>query len=161
SIAYGVTDGMATSETNGGGDPAGTRASDGRLWFPTIEGVAIFDPRVAAARTPPVVVEQVAIDGVVHAAPIAALDVPARARRRETRYAGLSRAAPERVRFRYTLDGYDAGWVDAGARRVAYYTSLPPGRYRFRVIASNGEGVWSTTGAGIDVRQRPRVYQML
>jgi DNA-binding NtrC family response regulator/ligand-binding sensor domain-containing protein len=160
SVGYGTADGMTVSETNGGAQPAGCRTSDGRLWFPTIGGIAVFDPRRMTKGTPPlVVIEQVMVDGAAIPASSGSIDVPAGTRSLEIRYTGLSLGAPERTRFRYALEGYDPGLVDAGTRRVAYYTSLPPRRYRFHVIAANAEGVWNETGVSIPVRWRPRFYQ--
>jgi signal transduction histidine kinase len=93
--------------------------------------------------------------------PVRELSLSPGARRFEFRYAGLSFIAPQKVRFRYKLDGFDHDWVDAGSRRVAYYTNLPPKRYRFRVLAANNDGVWSETGAELDLRLRPHYYQTL
>jgi diguanylate cyclase (GGDEF)-like protein len=77
----------------------------------------------------------------------------------EIRYTALSFLAPDRVFFRYKLEGYDEQWVEAGTRRTAYYTALPPRRYRFRVEACNNDGVWNRAGAGFEFRLRPRLYQ--
>jgi diguanylate cyclase (GGDEF)-like protein len=77
----------------------------------------------------------------------------------EFHYAGLSFVAPKKIRFRYRLEGFDEGWIDAGGRRRAYYTNLPPGEYRFQVTASNKDGVWNPEGASIDFRLRPYLYQ--
>jgi signal transduction histidine kinase len=74
-------------------------------------------------------------------------------------YAGLSFTAPQKVRYRYMLEGFDKGWTEAGTRRAAYYTSLPPGRYTFRVQAANNDGVWNTTGAALKFDLRPHFYQ--
>jgi len=77
----------------------------------------------------------------------------------EIQYAALSFLEPERVRFRYRLEGFDQGWVDAGSRRVAYYTNMPPGAYVFRVIAANNDGVWNETGAAFPFELRPHFYR--
>ena len=79
----------------------------------------------------------------------------------EFHYTALSFLFPERVRFRFMLEGFDREWVDAGARRVAYYTNLPPGSYRFRVAASNGDGIWSEPGASFALELSPRFYQTI
>ncbi len=159
SIGYGVADGMDVNETNGGAQPAGIRTPDGRLWFPTIGGLAVFDPARNLNRVaPPVVIEQVIVDGRPLADP-SEIEIAAGSHRVDIRYTGLSLSAPERVRFRYTLEGYDPAPVDAGTRRVAYYTNLPPGRYRFRVTAANSDGVWNDAGAVVALRQVPRFYQ--
>ncbi len=82
-------------------------------------------------------------------------------RRFEFRYAGMSFIAPQKVRFRYKLDGFDRDWVDAGTRRAAYYTNLPPGKYRFHVLACNNDGVWNENGASLDFRLKPHFYQTI
>jgi len=71
----------------------------------------------------------------------------------------LSFVAPQKVRFRYKLDGVDRDWVDAGTRRTAYYTNIPPGRHIFRVMAANNDSVWSEQAAVLSFRLRPRFYQ--
>jgi diguanylate cyclase (GGDEF)-like protein len=85
--------------------------------------------------------------------------VPAGTHGLEVRYAAMSLRAPERVRFKYRLVGFDAGWVEAGTRRTAYYTNVPPGRYRFEMTACNEDGVWNEAGTSIPVRVLPRFYQ--
>jgi signal transduction histidine kinase len=79
--------------------------------------------------------------------------------RLEIHYAGLSFTAPERVRFRYRLEGFEKDWVNAGTRRAAYYTKVPPGRYRFQVLACNNDNVWNETGASIGVLVEPLFWQ--
>jgi signal transduction histidine kinase/ligand-binding sensor domain-containing protein len=157
-VAYGVADGMASSECNGGSEPAGWRDADGTLWFPTQAGVVAVDPDETNPLPPPVVVERVVADKQ----PLAARDglqVPPGCRDLAFEYTGLSLVAPEKVRFRYKLEGYDRDWVDAGGRRAAYYTNLPPGDYVFRVAACNNDGVWNETGATVRLYLEPRFYQ--
>ena len=79
----------------------------------------------------------------------------------EFHYTALSMLIPDRVRFKYLLEGYDHDWVDAGTRRVAYYTNLPPGQYRFRVIACNNDGVWNKEGASASFTLKPVSYTHL
>jgi hypothetical protein len=78
----------------------------------------------------------------------------------EIHYTALSFRAPQRVRFRYRMEGFDADWVDADTRRVAYYTNLPPGAYRFRIVACNSDGVWNNEGATLALVLRPYFYEM-
>lgn len=160
SVSYGVADGMANRETNGGAQPAGWQARDGRLWFPTVKGVVVIDPeRVGANHLPPPVhVEQVLFDrlAVDHSQP---LKLPPGRGDLEVHYTATSLVAPEKVRFRYRLEGYDDEWVEAGARRVAYYTNVEPGEYRFRVIAANDDGVWNTQGATFQMIVRPPFWR--
>ncbi|HEX6099488.1 MAG TPA: two-component regulator propeller domain-containing protein [Thermoanaerobaculia bacterium] len=155
---YGTADGMPTAECNAA-SPAAIRARDGRLWIATARGVAVVDPHAQSrnAVPPPVHVEEVLIDGVP--APAAPLRVPPRSQRLEIRYTALGFRAPERVTFRYMLEGYDAGWVDAGTSRVAHYTKLVPGSYTFRVAAANEDGVPSTGEARLPVAVDPRWFE--
>ena len=157
---YDRADGMKTSEASSLAEPAGWRAHDGKLWFTTQKGLVEIDPARLHVNTmiPPVVIEEVAASGTA---------VPARSElefapdknRIEFHYTSLSMLTPDRVQFRYKLEGYDQDWVDAGSRRVAFYTQLPPGDYRFRVVASNGDGVWNQQGASLRVILRPHFYQ--
>jgi signal transduction histidine kinase/ligand-binding sensor domain-containing protein len=157
---YGTADGMPTRECSGGGHPSGWRGGDGRLWFTTIKGVAMLDPVRVARNTepPPVVVEEVRVDGEL--APRGGRpEIGPGSSRFDFHYAGLSFVAPEKVRYRYKLEGFDRDWVDGGDRRVAYYTNLGPGEYRFLVSASNNDGVWSNKPAAFAFRLRPHFYR--
>jgi len=160
SIAYGTADGMESRECTGGGQPAGWRSRDGRLWFPTIKGAAMIDPEHMASNEepPPVAIEKIIIDDK----PVeitANTELPAGIYRLEFQYTGLSFIAPEKVRFKYRLEGFDKDWIDAGARRTAYYTSIPPGHYTFHVMAANNDGVWNEAGAKVSFYLRPHFYQ--
>jgi ligand-binding sensor domain-containing protein/signal transduction histidine kinase len=160
SVVYGTADGMATRECSGGGHPAGWRGRDGRLWFPTLKGVAMIDPARIKLNTqpPPVVIEQVSVDDE----PLAfarAIELSPGKSRFDFYYTAPSFIAPEQVRFKYKLAGFDHDWVDGGARRVAYYTNLPPGHYKFTVLAANNDGIWNETGAAFEFYLKPRFYQ--
>jgi len=159
-LGYGVADGMPTSQCSSGGHPEVSRASDGKLWFATPRGLAVIDPATAANNRvpPPVVIEQVRVDDAV-LNPAGILTIAPGHTRYSFRYAGLSYIAPQRVHYRYKLDGFDRTWIDAGTRRQAEYTNLRPGRYTFRVIAENNDGVWNQTGAAVAFRVQPHVYQ--
>jgi signal transduction histidine kinase/ligand-binding sensor domain-containing protein len=159
SASYLVTNGGASNECTGGGQPAGWKARDGRLWFPTSHGVIAIDPTKIAHDTlaPPVVVDQVLVDRREQD-PRQAIQVPP-AGDLEIHYTGLSFSQPESVRFKYKLSGLDANWTDAGARRTAYYSHLPAGRYTFTVIAANPEGVWNQTGASVGLEVVPPFYR--
>ena len=151
---------MKNRECNGANQPPAWKDAAGRLWFPTIEGVTVVDPKNLAGNTvpPPVNLEQIVVDGRP-AAPRQGLTLAPGARNLEFHYVAPSFVAPARVRYRYLLEGLDADWVEAGARRTAYYSRLPPGRYRFRVAAANDEGVWNETGAALTFDLRPRIYE--
>lgn len=150
SVPYGVADGMKSNETNGGAQPAGWKAADGRLWFPTIMGVVALDPDNLNRLPPPVYVEQVLI-GQTPVNVRQPVEVRPGQGDLEIHYTGLSFTAPEKVRFKYRLDGYDQDWVEARERRVAYYTNISPGAYTFRVMAANNDGVWSAQDATIRI----------
>ncbi len=158
-VSYDRSDGLR-SEPTGGSSPAGYKANDGRLWFPTNRGVVVIDPaRIPTNQLlPPVVIEEIVADRKRIASSLAA-DLPPGSGELEFHYTALSLAAPEKIRFQYKLEGFDKEWIDAGSRRIAYYTNIPPGRYRFRVIASNNDGVWNREGASLDLHLRPHFYQ--
>jgi len=158
---YGTDDGMKTGETSPPLlQPAGWRARDGRLWFCTAKGVAVIDPNhfLRNRMAPPVVLEEVVAGGRTFPAR-QGFQVAPGTDRIEFHYTGLSMLVPNRARFRYQLEGYDPDWVDAGSQRVAYYTRLPPGRYRFQVIGSNDDGVWNMQGASVTFELLPHFYQ--
>jgi len=149
SFAYGTADGMLSRECNGA-NPAGVKARDGRLWFPTMRGVVVVDPRDIDRRAPTVVIEGVSVED--QAQP---LEGPVRIHpgqeNMEVQYTAISWSRAPQVRFKYQLVGLDQDWIDVGTRRTAYFSHLPPGAYTFRVIASNGEGVWNTAGKSVDI----------
>jgi signal transduction histidine kinase/ligand-binding sensor domain-containing protein len=136
------------------------RGADGRLWFANGLVLQMFDPGHSPgnAMAPPVHIDAV-IAGGAHYAPRQDLRVPPLTRDLEIDYTAPSFVAPQKVRFRYRLDGRDAGWQEAGARRQAFYTDLRPGAYRFRVIASNSDGVWNEEGASLAFNVAPAWYQ--
>jgi signal transduction histidine kinase len=149
-VIYSRADGLPSEECKGFSQPAGWKTRDGRLWFPTAKGAAVIDPaRIAANLTaPPVVLERIVVDHEILAA-TEHLQLGRRLENLEFHFTALSFSQPDRVRFRYRLEGYDQDWTEAGARRVAYYTRIPAGSYRFRVTACNNEGVWNQTGASL------------
>lgn len=157
---YGTVDGMKTAECNGGFQPAGWKTRDGRLVFPTMKGLAFINTgrKLRNNQPPPVVVESIVSNGKALTA-AEHISVPPGRGQLEFRFTGLSLVAPEQVRFRYVLEGFDTGWTDAGARRTAYYTNLPPGEYQFKVIACNNDGVWSTRPAAVFITLQPHFYQ--
>jgi len=158
---YGTDDGMKTGEASPPLlQPAGWRARDGRLWFCTVKGVVVIDPNhfLRNRLVPPVVLEEVVAGGRTFPAR-QGFQVAPGTDRIEFHYTGLSMLVPGRAHFRYQLEGYDHDWVDAGSQRVAYYTKLPPGRYRFQVIGSNDDRVWNMQGASVAFELLPHFYQ--
>ncbi len=164
SIVYDEDDGMRHREANGGVQDAGLRAKGGRLWFPTQDGVAIFDPPslLRDLPPPPVHVERLTAGdreiGPAGSAPTAVV-LAAEQRSFEIAYTALDFRAPERVRFRYRLAGYDQRWVEAGGRREAFYTRVPPGSYAFEVQARSAEGVWNRDGAALALVVQPFFWE--
>jgi ligand-binding sensor domain-containing protein len=179
-ISYSTVDGLPTLECSGGCQPSGWKTRDGRLWFPTVRGLAVVDPAQVPFNNlpPPVVIEQVVVEGkttnsvldpsiltragreaAISETPPTGLEIPAGSRRLEFRYTGLSLVAPNKVRFKYMLEGLEEDWVDAGPRRTANYSYLRPGKYLFRVRACNNDGVWSEQGASLALTILPYFWQ--
>lgn len=159
-VFYGPADGTLTRECSGGGHPAGWKTSDGRMWFATIKGLAVIDPEHIPLNTspPPIAIEQIFIDN--QSVPLTQkLKISPDASRLDFYFTALSFIAPENVRFKYKLEGFDDNWIDGGARRVASYTNLRPGNYTFRVIAANNDGVWNESGAAFEFYLQPHFYQ--
>jgi len=160
SFTYGTAEGMKSRECNGGFQPAGWAARDGKLWFPTMKGAVEIDPgKIAAAGLAPQVrVEQVVVNRQTFA-PGADIRIAHSDGKVEFLYTGVSLSAAKRVAFKYKLEGFDGDWVSAGARRVAYYTNLPPGHYQFRVMAAGDNGKWVEQDAPCAIYLAPRFYQ--
>ncbi len=162
-IPYGREDGLVTVQCNDFAKPAAWKSRDGRLWFATIKGLAVIHP--AAERTlrpnpPPVVIEEVVANKQVLApGGPEGLHIPPGRGDVAIHYTGLSLQVPERVRFRYRLVEQDADWIEAGNRRAVYYSSLPPGKYRFEVTAGNRDGSWNETGATLTFVLQPYFWQ--
>jgi signal transduction histidine kinase/ligand-binding sensor domain-containing protein len=164
-VVYGKADGLRTLECSGGFQPAGCRTPDGRLWFPTIKGLAVVDPAGVKINpfSPPVLIEEVTVDDQPVPLPgpggAARLRIQPGKHRFEFRYTGLSLVAPEKVRFKCRLDGLESDWEDVNTRRVAYYSYLKPGDYIFRVTACNNDDVWSREGAALAFTVQPWFWQ--
>ncbi len=138
------------------------RGGDGRIWASTLAGTVWIDPaRISFNRNPPpVAIGSLVAEGRRYRDPMS-LRLPAGTSDLVISYAALSLAIPERVQMRYRLEGHDAGWVDPGRRRQAFYTNLAPGNYRFRVIAANEDGVWNRQGASLDFTIPPTFLQSI
>ncbi|WP_161628843.1 sensor histidine kinase [Solimonas flava] len=153
-------DGLPGSIQQASIHPAALRADDGRLWFATLGGLAWIDPqRIARDPLAPQVLIGALRSGDRTHVPDDGLRLAAGTRELHIDYTATSLGMPERVRFRYRLDGVDADWQDAGTRRQAFYTNLGPGRYRFRVVAANADGVWSPAGAALSFSIAPAFHQ--
>lgn len=170
-VRYGKDDGLPSIECQGGFQPSGCKSRDGRLWFPTVKGLAVVDPRKVPqnGKLTPVILEELLVDGTpIPQETLAGSSAPATTpmsapgarrplrigpgrQRLEFHYTGLSLAAPDAVRYRYKLEGLEPDWVEAGDARVANYSHVPAGEYRFRIIACNNEGDWNQTGASLSL----------
>src|SRR6202451_46589 len=140
--------------------PEVAKSSDGKLWFATNSILQMVDPSHLEENRipPPVHVEEIVADRKKYL-PQADLRLPARTRNVEIDFTALSFVVPEKVKFRYKLEGHDADWLDSQTRRQAFYNDLPPGNYKFRVIASNNDGIWNETGATEDFTVLPAFFQ--
>ena len=155
------TTGQLRFECRSGVQPAACRTRDGRLWFATTSGLVVLDPNHLQANgtAPPVAVTAMLINGKRFSPPGEPHLKPSDPNNVEIRYAGLSFISPEKVGFRYRLAGYERVWTDAGARREAFYTNLPPGRFEFQVEAKNADGIWSPQPAVLQFVVEPKLYQ--
>ena len=160
-FAAGRGEGMMSPECSGGFSPAGLKTSDGRLWFPTARGLTMADPMKletgSNSQPPAVYIEEFRVDGKTIACPQAmsawaksnpseTFAVPAGFHRVQFDYTGLNLRAPDRIRFRYRLDGFDSQWREVGQERTAVFPNLSSGKYSFQVAACNQDGVWNQTG---------------
>ncbi len=157
---YNASSGMKFPETNGGSSHPACLTRNGELWFSTIRGVAVIDPAHVRRnlQAPLMVIENVAVDGKTISKSNGVEAEPGDGDL-QVDYAGLSFSSPGQVKFRYRLVGFDREWITAGSRRTAYYTNVPPGRYRFEVMACNEDGVWSKSPAVLTFALKPHFYQ--
>ncbi|MEP7002328.1 MAG: two-component regulator propeller domain-containing protein, partial [bacterium] len=161
-------DGRGHLEFNGGSQSAGFKTADGRLMFASVKGLVVVDPARMESNpvTPPVHIEQILVDGKAIDLD-ATLNLPPGGGGLELHYTATSLLVPGRVAFRYRLEGYDKEWIDAGTRRVAYYTHVPGGQYVFRVVAANNDGLWNENGAalpidlGLHLHEAPWFYALV
>jgi ligand-binding sensor domain-containing protein/signal transduction histidine kinase len=168
-LTYGKGEGMPT-ECSGGMEPSGCRTRDGRFWIPTSQGLVVIDPTDIKKNLlpPPVLVEDFLVDGESQFSPPKPgrdtgknghFEIPPGRHRFDFHYTGLSFTVPEKVRFRYRVEGLDPDWLDAGTKRTVNYSYIPPGDYTFRVIACNNDDVWSPEGASMEFHVLPHFWQ--
>jgi ligand-binding sensor domain-containing protein len=172
-LLFTKSDGLPSVECVGGCRPSGCKTLDGRLWFPTVRGLAVVDPENIPVNRlpPPVAIDELVIEGrerksipdaASSTAPdrsTAPLKIAPGIQRLEFHYTGLSLTEPKKVRFKYKLEGLEEDWVEAGTRRTAYYSYLMPGSYQFRVQACNNDGVWNEQGASLALIILPHFWQ--
>lgn len=171
-LVFDMADGLPTGQCSAGFQPACWRARDGQLWFATSAGAVAINPVAVALnpRPPPVAIEEVWVDGTLlpEFTPVFS-SATGDARRVRTigpgpghiefHFAGLSLSAPEKVKYRWRLEGAQADWVEGGDQRMASYSLLPPGEYTFRVQAANNDGVWNEAGSALDIAVEPFFWQ--
>jgi signal transduction histidine kinase/sugar lactone lactonase YvrE len=164
---FGKADGLPSIECSAGAQPAALRASDGRLWFSTMRGAVVTNPKMEMKRGGelPVRIDELKVDGVSMPEAIL-LNGPATRLKPgrhtlEFSYSGLSLAAPEKVRYRRRMVGVDKDWVEAGFGRTVSYAGLPPGDYRFEVLACNQDGVWNKEPARFNFSIVPHLWERL
>ena len=181
SVAYGQNEGLPRLQASHGYWPGALHSRDGRLWIPMQSGLAVVHAADFKANpiAPPVVIERVSVNGKTVAAyesgestavanASAPLDLsqeqthlhlPPGRRQVEFVFTALSLVMPETLEFKYRLKGLDADWVNGGSQRVAYYPQVPPGDYRFQVIACNRDGIWNETGSALTLKAEPYWWQ--
>ncbi|MCK5147933.1 PAS domain-containing protein [bacterium] len=159
SMILGVSDGLKSVEFVGG-DCSVVRRKNGELIYPTLHGVAFVNPvkEDVGMVPPPVYIEHITVNGD-EITKVPGVIFKAECNNIEFSYTALSFLNPDKLRFKYKLEGYDKDWIGADIRRTAYYSNLSPGKYRFRVIASNNSGVWNDTGAEFVFSQSPYFYE--
>jgi ligand-binding sensor domain-containing protein/tRNA A-37 threonylcarbamoyl transferase component Bud32 len=146
------TEGIKNTESNGPAQPAGICTTDGKIWFPTIRGAVVIDQENVKINRAilPVILEEIRADGqLIYSYPsrqVNPLVLPAGKKRLEFKYTGLSFVAPERVRFKYKLEGFDEDFFDAGPHRIVSYTNIEPGDYTLKIIGCNNDGIWNEQG---------------
>ncbi|MBS1795420.1 MAG: hypothetical protein JSS81_16300 [Acidobacteria bacterium] len=159
-VGYDKRDGMLNAEANGGRQPAGVKTRDGRLWFPTQDGVAIIDPTKITIndKRPAVGIESVLVD---HAPADLGREIVIDANKNnlEIAFTGITFIAPEQVRFRYRLEGLNDDWIELDTRRSVYFPFLPAGEYTFHVTATNSDGVRNDDGARLRIRVEAPFWQ--
>jgi signal transduction histidine kinase/ligand-binding sensor domain-containing protein len=162
STLFSKQDGLVNEENHAYAEPVGYgfKARDGRLWFATRQGIAVVDPRAVPFNPtpPPVLIEE----GLVDSRPAEFQDelrVNAKQENLEIQYTALSLVKSDQIRFRYKMEGLDREWVEAGARRAAYYPHIPSGDFVFKVIAANSDGVWNLQGQSLRVVVLPPFYR--
>jgi ligand-binding sensor domain-containing protein/signal transduction histidine kinase len=160
-VVYGRHDGLPALECSDGYQPSCWHGADGKLWFTTVRGVVWLNPDELSSKSlpPPVVVEELRVDGEIVPLRDGKIIVPPGHKQFDFRFTALSFDAGGRARFRYKLAGFDSDWVNAETLRTAHYGPLPPHDYHFRVIACNSEGVWNDTGATVEFEVEPYLYQ--
>lgn len=159
-IDYGLNDGMRSEECNAGQQPIAWKTRDSRLLIPSMDGLVIINPSNlnSTMQPPPVFIEKVTADKT-QLEFSDQIEIDPHSRELQIDFTAVSVSAPEKVRFKYKLVGFDQDWIDSQARRFAIYNNLTPGNYTFHVIAGNAEGNWNRVGSTINIRIKPLFYK--
>jgi ligand-binding sensor domain-containing protein len=157
STSYSSSDGMISSECSG---PSGCKTANGYLWFPTPRGIVAVNPKIMQKNNlpPPVVIERVVVDRIDYS-PYSFRNFSPGSGQVEFYYGGLSFIAPQKLTFRYMLEGFEKEWRIVGTRRSAFYTNLSPGKYTFRVTACSSDGIWNETDAAFAFELKAHFFQ--
>jgi len=160
-VSYGTFDGMKSSECNGISQPPGFKSRDGRLWFPTMNGVTVIDPSSIKMNTspPPVIIEEFLVNDKAMDLNNWDYQLSPGKKKLEFYFTALSFLVPQRVKLKYRLEGFEKKWNETSISRTAQYTNITPGYYTFKVIACNNDGIWNNEGASIRFYLRPFFYQ--
>jgi signal transduction histidine kinase len=161
-VLFGRSDGLPSVSSVAIYQPTAWKTSKGQLWFATRQGLLEVDTPAERINTrpPPVFIDECLLED--HEIPLSEpVKIPPGRRKLEIRYSVLSYTAPEEVQIRYRLEGFDSDWVEAGSQRRAVFPQLPPGNYRFRVIASNNDGFWNRAGASLAFKVLPAWWQTI
>jgi hypothetical protein len=152
---------MISNEVSGNSQPAGWKASDGRLWFPALKGVVIVDPKELPENTnpPKIIIERAILNSTEINLPQKELYVPPGSGRAEFHFIALIFASQNKVQYRIKLEGFDKEWMSIGAKNEATYTNLPPGKYIFHVAACNNDNVWNESGVSLELEFGRLFYQ--
>ena len=168
---YGEADGLPTRECSIGAQPAAIGTQDGNLWFPTVKGLVSVNPAALKPnlQPPAVMIESVRVDGREQKTNLLASTWPQSITiapgnkqfvvQLEIHYTALNFSAPDEVRFKYRLEGRETEWTEVANTRAAYFSEVPPGQYRFHVIACNEDGVWNENGSSLDITVQPQFWQ--
>jgi ligand-binding sensor domain-containing protein/signal transduction histidine kinase len=156
---YSTAEGLSTNQMNGGVQPAGALLASGELWFPSAKGAVRIEPNGSDRRSaPPALIEQVLADDRAESFSKGLILDPGQGKL-EIHYTAIRLRSPDRIRFKFRMEGFDQDWTDAGQRRVAYYTNLPAGNYRFRVMAYEMDDPRGATEQVLNIEWRPHFYE--
>jgi ligand-binding sensor domain-containing protein/two-component sensor histidine kinase len=156
---YSTAEGLSTNQMNGGVQPAGALLPSGELWFPSAKGAVRIERNGPDRKSaPPALIEQVLADDRATSFSDHLILDPGQGKL-EIHYTAIRLRSPDRIRFKFRMEGFDQDWTDAGERRVAYYTNLPAGNYRFRVVAYEMDDPRGATEQVLSIEWRPHFYE--